>query len=149
MENQFFAIPTIKGHGINGSTGPADFPMPTVATQDIGVKAAEFLDQLQFTGHQAFDFTGPAEYTLTQVTNALGKAIGKPDLAYVQFSYEDAKKAILGTGMKPDFVDLMMEMYRAGNEGKLHPTQTITAEHRGKTTIDDFAKIFAAVYANS
>src|SRR5258708_32890460 len=39
MENQFFSITTIKGHGINGTTGPADIPMPTVAPQDLCVCA--------------------------------------------------------------------------------------------------------------
>lgn len=146
MENQFFSIPVIQGMGVNGSATPGNFPLPTVATRDIGAKAAEFLDQLNFKGHEAFDFTGPKEYSLTEVTAALGKAIGKPDLKYVQFSLEDAHKGILGSGMKPKMADLMIEMYKAGGEGKLHPTQELTAGHRGKTTIEEFSEIFAAAY---
>jgi len=146
MENQFWSIPVIKGNGINGSATPGNIPLPTVATKDIGEKAAELLDRLEFKGHQVLDFTGPKEYTLSEVTSALGKAIGKPDLAYVQFPLEDVKKGMLGSGMKPGTVDLMIEMYKAGNEGKLHPTQPLTGEKRGKTPVEEFAKIFAGVY---
>ena len=48
--------------------------------------------------------------------------------------------------MKPGITDLMIEMYKAGIEGKLHPTQPLTPERRGKTTIEEFAQTFAAVY---
>jgi uncharacterized protein YbjT (DUF2867 family) len=147
MENQFWSIPVIKGNGINGSANPGNIPLPTVATKDIGEKAAELLDRLDFKGHEAFDFTGPKEYTMAEVTSVLGKAIGKPDLAYVQFSLEDAKKGMLGSGMKRGTVDLMIEMYKAGGEGKLHPTQPLTADRRGKTPIEEFAKTFAVVYS--
>lgn len=146
MENQFWSIPTIKGHGINGSTSPGDVPMPMVATGDIGEKAAELLDELSFKGQGVYEFTGPKEYTLNEVTTVLGRAIGKPDLKYVQFSYADAEKAMLGGGMKPKTVSMMMEMYKAGNEGKLRPLAPFTPDRRGKTTIEEFAKVFAQVY---
>ena len=149
MENEYWSLPLIKGKGINGSASPADFPLPRVATQDIGEKAAELLDRLAFQGQGFLDFTGPKEYSMKEMTAALGKAIGKPDLPYVQFSLEDAKKGMLASGMKPGIVDLMIEMYKAGGEGKLHPNQTLTAEHRGKTTAEEFAEDFAAVYNQS
>ncbi len=146
MENQFWSIPVIKGMGFNGSATPGNFPLPIVATRDIGEKASELLDQLGFQGHLVLDFTGPREYTLVEFTAALGKAIGKPDLKYVQFSLEDARKGMVESGMKPRMADRMVEMYKAGNEGKLRPTQELTANHRGKTPIEEFAKVFAAVY---
>ena len=86
---------------------------------------------------------------MKEMTAALGKALGKSDLAYVQFSLEDARQGMLGNGMKPKFVELFIEMYKAGGEGKLHPNQNLTAEHRGKTTAEDFAEDVAAVYNQS
>ena len=148
MENQFFSIPAIRSMGVNGSASVGDYALPIVATKDIGAKAAEFLEK-GFQGHKVFEFTGPREYNLIEVTAALGKVIGKPDLKYVQFSYEDVKKGMLGSGMKPKMVDLMLEMYRAGNEGKIRPTQEFTPEHRGRTTLEEFARDFAAVYNQS
>ncbi len=147
LENEFHSIPVIKGHGINGSPMPGNVPLARVATKDIGEKAAEILDRLDFKGHEVFEFTGPGEYSQAELTAALGRAIGKPDLKYVQFPYEDAQKAMLGNGMKPQMADLMVEMYKAGNEGKIRPTQELTAEHRGKTTIEEFAQVFAGAYS--
>ena len=146
MENHFWSIPVIKSMGLNGSAGPGDYPLPTVATKDIAAKAAELLDKADFKHQDVFEFSGPREYTNSEVTAAIGKAIGKPDLKYVQFPLEDVKKGMLQNGMPPKTVDLMVEMYKAGNEGKIHPTQEFTADHRGKTTIEEFAKDFAAVY---
>jgi uncharacterized protein YbjT (DUF2867 family) len=149
MENSYFGIPVIKAYGINGAAFPGDYPMPTVATKDIARKIVEFLDSLSFTGHQVFDFTGPKEYSMVEVTKALGAAIGKPDLKYTQTPLDDIKKGMLGMGMKPEMVDLMIEMYSAGMAGKIHATQEFTADHRGKTTIEEFAKTFASVFAQA
>ena len=77
---------------------------------------------------------------------ALGKAIGKPDLKYVQFPYADAERAMVGTGMKPNFAALIVEMDRALNEGRIEPTQPLAAENVGKTTIEEFARVFARAY---
>ena len=146
MENHFWSIPVIKSMGLSGSAAPGDYPLPTVATKDIAAKAAELLDKAAFKHQEVFEFSGPREYTNNEVTAAIGKAIGKPDLKYVQFSYDDVKKGMLQNGMPPKSVEMMLEMYKAGNEGKIHPTQEFTAEHRGKTTIEEFAKDFTAVY---
>ncbi|HVM32010.1 MAG TPA: NAD(P)H-binding protein [bacterium] len=146
MENNFYAIPVIKAHGVFGAAAPADYPIPTVATRDIAAKVVEFLDSLSFRGQHFFDFTGPREYTQTEVVKALGAAIGKPDLPYVQTPLDQIQAGMLGMGMKPKTVELMIEMYGAGNAGKLHPNQELTAEHRGKTTIEAFAPVFAAVF---
>ncbi|MGH8592768.1 MAG: hypothetical protein ACREX9_20820 [Gammaproteobacteria bacterium] len=35
---------------------------------------------------------GPRDYTHREATSILGAAIGKPDLVYVEFSYEDFRK---------------------------------------------------------
>ncbi len=143
MENQFWSIPTIKQHEINGSPMRGDLPLLMVATRDIGQKAADLLDRLEFSGHSVVEFSGPRPYTLNEATTLLGKAIGKPDLKYVQFSYEDAKKAMLGMGMKPGMAQLMVEMDQAFNEGRLVSEGKLLL---GKTTFEEFAAIFAKAY---
>jgi uncharacterized protein YbjT (DUF2867 family) len=149
MENLFWSIPVIKGMGVHGTPLRADLKIPMVATRDIGMKAAEFLDHSAFSGASAFEFAGPHDLTLVQATRILGQAIGIPELPHVQFPYEDAKKGMVGSGMKPHMADLMIEMNQAFNEGRLEPTQELTAEHRGKTTIEEFAKVFAGAFRQS
>ena len=104
------------------------------------------MDKLDFKGVSEFEFVGPDEVTLEKFTSVLGKAIGMEDLRYVQFSYEEAKRAMLSSGMKPSTVDLLIEMDRSYNEGKILPTQEINKDHQGSTTIEQFAQVFAAAY---
>jgi len=149
MENIFWSIPVIKGMGVNGGAIRPDLPIPMVATHDIGVKAAELLDALNFTGNTVFEFGGPKAHTMKEVTAILGKAIGKPDLAYVQFPYDDAKKGMMGSGMNERLADLMVEMNKGLNEGLVEATQSLTGEHQGHLPLEEFAKFVAGAYSQS
>jgi len=142
MENHFFAIPTIKSMGINGSPLKPDVALGQIATKDIAQKAAELLDRADFRGSSIVELAGPKDLTMTQVTPVLGRAIGKPDLAYVQFPYADAEKALSGM-MPAASAALMVEMYRGMNEGLVVPE---TPPQRTKTSIEDFASVFAAAF---
>jgi len=146
MENLLWSIPTIQSLGINGSPLRADLPIPMVTTRDIGGKAGEFLTDLRFHGQTAFEFFGPRPVTMQEATAVLGKAIGKPDFKYVQFSYEDAEKAMVAGGLKPDVARLLIEMDRGLNDGLIRPTQPMTEDHLGKTGIEDFAEEFASAF---
>jgi uncharacterized protein YbjT (DUF2867 family) len=145
-ENHLYGIATIKALGVFGTPLAANLPFPQVATQDIGVCAAEFLDRLDFKGSVVHEFGGPKDLTMAEVAAALGREIGKPDLAYVQFPYSDAEQAMIGMGMKPGIVRLMIEMYRGMNEGLVAMGKPLSGAHRGRTSIEDFAKTFAAAF---
>lgn len=145
-ENHLFGIGTIKALGIYGTPLATDVPLPQVATQDIGLRAAEFLDRLDFKGSIIDEFGGPKDLTMAEATVALGRAIGKPDLAYVQFPYADAEKALLGVGMKPGIVRLMIEMYRGMNERRVAMEKPLSPAQRGRTSIEEFGNTFAAAF---
>ncbi len=144
MENHFWSIPTIKTANINGSPIESDVAFSQVATADIARHAAARLDALAFKGRVVVEFGGPRELTLVEATKILGRAIGKPDLKYVEFPYEEAEKAITGSGMKPEMAKLMVDMYRGLNEGRMKPESPIL--DRGAITIEDFAGGFAQAY---
>lgn len=146
MENHLYGIGTIKALGIYGTPIAASVALPQVATQDIGLRAAELLDRSDFAGVSVHEFGGPKDLTMTEAAAALGRAIGKPDLAYVQFPYADAEKAMLGMGMKPDIVRLMLGMYRGMNEGRVAMEKPLPASQRGKITIEDFGNTFGAAF---
>ncbi|HKB15709.1 MAG TPA: hypothetical protein VKF62_06575, partial [Planctomycetota bacterium] len=146
MENFLWSIPAIREHGVNGSALRGDLRLPMVSTKDIGEKAADLLDHLDFRGRTLLEFGGPRLLTFHEATAALGKAIGKPDLKYVQFPYADAERTMIGLGIKPSFAGLISEMDRSLNEGRIEPTQPFSAENRGKTTIEEFARVFARAY---
>jgi uncharacterized protein YbjT (DUF2867 family) len=146
MENLLGYIQSIKSSEIINSALKADLPMPMVATRDIALKIAEFFDALKFTGSSVFEFVGPRDITMAEATKVIGKAIGKSDLKYMQLPYQQAEEEMIASGMKHHIAKLMVEMQRAFNEGKIIHTQQLTAKHRGKTTIEEFAKIFSQIY---
>jgi uncharacterized protein YbjT (DUF2867 family) len=144
MENHYWSIPTIKTANINGSPLHVDLKFSQVATADIGRKAAELLDKADWKGRVVIEFGGPRELTMTEATAVLGKAVGKPGLKYVEFPYEEAEKAMAGSGMKPGTAALMVDMYRGFNEGLVAPETPI--QERGAITLEDFARGFAAAF---
>lgn len=146
MENFFWSIPILLQTGTLKSPLNPELSLPIVSTVDIGNKAADFLNQLNFKGQTIFEFVGPRALTLLEITKIIGREIGKPDLKYSQPSYEEIKKGMLTSGMPSALVDLMLEMYRAFNANKCQPTQPITDEHKGKITFEQFAKVFAGAY---
>jgi uncharacterized protein YbjT (DUF2867 family) len=147
MENLLSNIPLIKTMGIIGSVSPGDAPMTMIASKDIGNYAAKRLLALDFSGKNFQDLLGPREITMNEVAAALGKAIGKPDLPYVTFSYEDAKQGMLAGGLKEDMVDLYLELYKGFGSGIVKPARPRDKESTTPTTIEEFSKTFAAAYS--
>jgi uncharacterized protein YbjT (DUF2867 family) len=147
MENFYWSIPVIIHTGVFKTLLRPDLTLPIVSTEDIGIKAAEFLDSLNFKEHTVFDFVGPRPLNLIEVCQAIGSAIGKTNLEYVQQSYEEAKNEMLSSGMKTSMADLLLEMYKSFNDERLLPSfEELTSEHKGKITIEEFARHFAHLY---
>jgi uncharacterized protein YbjT (DUF2867 family) len=142
-------LPRIKTAGNIASSLKADLPIPMIATKDIAHKIAEFLNALTFTGTSIFEMIGPRAITMTEATNVIGKSIGKPDLKYVKLTYQKAEEELIALGLKHQISKLIVEMHKAFNDGKIKPTQALTEEHKGKTTFEEFAKIFSQLYRSA
>jgi uncharacterized protein YbjT (DUF2867 family) len=149
MENQYMSIDPIKHMGANVGTLKADLPVPLIATRDIAEAAARLLGDLNFTGTAAKELLGPRDYTMNEVTRILGEAIGKPDLKYMQISYDEARKAMLEAGLSPSAADGVIEIDRAMNEGRLRPVEARSPQNTTPTTLEEFAASFAAAYRGS
>jgi uncharacterized protein YbjT (DUF2867 family) len=150
MEDLLDAIPLIKSAGINGSAVRADVALGMIATRDIAAVAAEYLMAPTFEGYMVRDLLGPRDYTYREATAVLGAAIGKPDLAYVEFSYEDFRQELLGAGFSASAADAYVEMYTAINAGRLQSTVSRNALNTTPTTLEEFAcDVFAPAYQAS
>ncbi len=146
MENFLSNIPMIREMGILGSPAKPDMPFAIVATKDIGTYGAHRLERLDFQGKPWADLLGPKDYTHVEVAKILGAAIGKPDLQYVQFSYDDAKKGMIESGLSIEMADLYIEMYRAMNNGLIQFPKR-APENTTPTTLEEFAaEVFAPAY---
>lgn len=145
MENHLWGVGMIKGMGVYGSAIKADQPIPMVASRDIAARAAHSLVE-RTPGKNVRYVLGPRDLTMAEATRILGAAIGKPDLPYVQFPYADAEKGMLGMGLSPDMAKSYVEMSRGFNEGRVVPTERRSKDNSTPTTLEEFAKTFAAAY---
>ena len=147
MENIFMQIDVIKNMGITGSPLAPDVSQPVVATKDIATVATQRLSDLTFKGHSIEYILGQRDLSYTDITRVIGKAIGKQDLNYAQFPYEDAHKAMVDMGMTDNVAGLLVDLARAINDGSILSHYARTAENTSETSIEEFAQEFAAAYA--
>lgn len=148
MENQFGSIGMIKGMGINGSPLRGDLAFPQIATRDISGYAAGRMLKKDWKGREIAYLLGAKDLAMNETTAALGKAIGKPDLKYVQFSYEDALKGMMGAGFSKSVAESFVEMNKGFNE-KIIPIPPRTPANTTPTTIEQFAQDFAQAFKAS
>lgn len=148
MENHLGSIGLIRAAGINGSPLRPDVAMPTVATKDIADVAARELAHGSFTGFNHAYVLGPRDLTMVEVTSILGASIGKPDLAYVPFTFEDTKRALVGAGFSPSVADAFNDMYLGINEGRVAPSAPRSAASTTPTSLEQWSEeVFAKAFA--
>ncbi len=150
MENTLTSIGMIKTMGMNGSAIRADLRFPMIYTRDIGEVAARRLLALDFQGSSFHELHGQRDVTMPEVTTALGKAIGKPDLRYSVLSYEEAKRGMMQMGLSEELAGLFVEMSQGFNDGLIRPLQQRSATTTTPTSIETFAEqVFAPAYRAS
>lgn len=147
MENVMSQTDIIKNMGILGSPLRGDLAFPIVATKDIAEVATRHLMNLDFNGFSIEYVLGPRNYTYNEIASIIGKAIGKPDLKYVQFSYEDTENAMRKMGSFSDNVlRLFTGMVESFNNGSALSDYKRTEQNSTPTTFEEFAQNFASVY---
>lgn len=145
MENLLANISLIKNMHINGSSISAEKHFPLVATTDIAKVAAEKLNDLSWRGKAVLPLLGPKDYSMTEVTRILGKAVNEPELPYVQFPYEQAKQAMMQWGISESVAQAFAEMTEGINLGYFNMEKRDSSSTT-QTTIEEFAETFAHVY---
>jgi uncharacterized protein YbjT (DUF2867 family) len=146
IDNTLLNIPLIKEMGINGTTADADHQIPMVATKDIAFIAAKHLANQDFKGKSVQPILGDRNYTFKELTSIIGRAIGKPDLQYVQFPIEQAKQAMISQGISADIANDITAMETSLKNGIMNYEQR-TIENSSPTSAETFAKeVFAPLY---
>lgn len=148
--NFYGNIGMIKGMNILGSNiSKADDKIIMVDTKDIAEVAAEELQNLNFSGH-SIRYIASDERTPAEVAKALGGAIGKPELPYVEFSDEDTLNGLKGAGLPEEVAKNYAEMGHAMRTGIMGQDYWKNRpEQLGKTKLEDFAQQFAGAYSAS
>ncbi|HEY7862324.1 MAG TPA: NAD(P)H-binding protein [Thermoanaerobaculia bacterium] len=137
MENHLMSIGLIQATGMNGGAIRGDLPFSEVATRDIAAFAAAALADSSRKSEVRY-LLGPRDWTLEEASKVLGAAIGKPELAYIAFPYEQVKAALMQTGLSGEIASTYVEMGQAFNEGRIRAERT--PEATTPTPLEEFAK---------
>ena len=121
MENFLTCIPLIQSRNIIGMPIRKDLRIPMIDTRDIAEVAVQLLLRLDFSGKSNRELLGAADISMEEATQIIGRAIGKSDLSYVQFTYELAEQAMRSMGISQAVARMINEMNRAFNEKRVHP----------------------------
>jgi uncharacterized protein YbjT (DUF2867 family) len=147
MENNLAAIGMIHGMGIFGNALLPHLKLPMIATRDVGDYAAQRLLHQDFSGKQTRELLGERDLSMTEATAVIARGIGKPDLRYEQFPYEQVQQVLTQMGVPPKGAALYIEMYKAINAGVLVPEEPRSPRNSSSTSFETFVRdVFAAEY---
>lgn len=142
MENVLFGLGLIKNDGIYGSPLLPQQKFAQVATDDIATRAADLLLDLTHQGRRVVELLGPEDLSPEQMADRISALMGKK-IPYVQFPYEAAERAMIGSGMSASASRAMIGLYRALNEKELVPEFGRTQAATTKTSFDTFLQTIA------
>jgi uncharacterized protein YbjT (DUF2867 family) len=147
MENNLAAIGMIQGMGMVGNALLPDLKLPMIATRDIGDYAAQRLLGLDFSGKQTRELLGERDLSMAEVTGVIARGIGKPELRYEQFPYDQVQQVLTQMGIPPKTAALYIELYKAINAGVVAPQEPRSPENTTPTSFEQFVRdVFAAAY---
>jgi len=139
MENFLNDIGTIVSHGTAYSpTVGNPYPVPLIATADIGSKAAAWLTN-DWQGQRIVGAHGPKSITAAHAYEILGKAIGTPIKA-VAVTVEQARGSMLGMGLPEFRVTMLCDMFNAFISGRAFQAEPRTPDTTTPTTLQEWAE---------
>jgi uncharacterized protein YbjT (DUF2867 family) len=147
MENTLGQVGAIRMAG--SAVGPVSphLKLPMIATRDIGAAAADALVRLAFQGKQTQELHGQRDLDYTEAASIIGKAIGKPDLGYIQAPDNQVRTAMLQIGMSDNLAGLILEMAAALNSGHMRALESRSTTNTTPTKFETFvAEAFVPAY---
>jgi uncharacterized protein YbjT (DUF2867 family) len=147
MENTLAQAGAIRMMGSAAGPVRPDLKLPMIATCDIGNAAAAALLRLDFHGKQTQELHGQRDLDYTEAATIIGKAIGKPDVKYVQAPNDQIRAAMVHMGMSDNMAGLILEMAGALNAGKMVALEPRSARNTTETKFENFvAESFVPAY---
>lgn len=142
--NLFSAIHNIKSQGAIISNYGGDVKEPWVSPKDIAAVVAEEVDK-PFEG-KTIRYVASDEVSPNEIAQALGEAIGKPDLKWRVIPGEQLLNSWLSIGFNEQVARGFVELQESQGNGKLYEDYHQHKPALGKVKLKDFAKDFAEAY---
>ena len=147
--NLLAQIGMIRQMGIMGGNYGEGATMVLVHPADIAEVAAEELLGLSFKG-KSIRYIASDEKTTNEIAAILGKAIGKPELPWVNFKDEETLGGMLQAGVPEEIAKNYTEMGAAMRNGEMDSEYKVNRPAVfGKTKFEAFASVFASAYSQS
>jgi uncharacterized protein YbjT (DUF2867 family) len=146
MENTLGQANAIRQMGAVTTPLRADLKLGMIATRDIATAAVDALLH-PANGKQTRELLGQRDLTYSEVTAAIGQAIGKPELKYVQAPDDQFQHVLVQMGMSEQFAKLLLEMIGALNSGHMRALESRSTQNTTPTSYENFvAEYFVPAY---
>lgn len=109
-----------------------------VATRDIGMTAAQWLTDRDWSGQEGVGVHGPEDLSLNQSAEVIAKAIAKP-VRFQPVSPENYYKSVLQSGCSPAFAQSLLNMFAEVAEG-IYDAEPRTPGTTTPTTLRQWAE---------
>ncbi|MFY1683474.1 NAD(P)H-binding protein [Micromonospora sp. WMMD730] len=115
-ENLLEEVDAIRADGVFTDTVTANRPAPMVAVADIAAAAAALLLDRSWTGVGTVPVLGPHDLSPDDLARIMTEELGRP-VRYRRQSLDELRSTMLGYGLNEAFVEAMVDMKRAKDEG--------------------------------
>ena len=93
------------------------------------------------------ELLGERDLSMTEATAVIARGIGKPDLRYEQFPYDQVQQALTQMGLSPRKAAVYIEMFEAINAGLLAALELRSPQNSTSTSFEKFVQdVFAPAY---
>ncbi|MFI5643392.1 NAD(P)H-binding protein [Kitasatospora sp. NPDC051705] len=115
-ENLLEEADSIRAEGVFTDTLAADRPVPLVAVADIAATAAGLLLDRSWSGVGSVPVLGPQDLSPDDLARIMTEELGRP-VRYRRQPLGELRSDLLGYGLDGAFVEALVEMKRAKDEG--------------------------------
>jgi len=140
-------LPVIKNAGVITSNYGGNDVVSWVSPIDIAAAIAEEITAP--ATHRKVRYVASEELSCNEVASILGEAIGKPELKWTTISNEQMLENVLAFGMPKQIAAAYVEMNASMHSGELFEDYYKNRPILGKVKLKDFAKEFAAAFAQN
>jgi uncharacterized protein YbjT (DUF2867 family) len=144
--NYYSFVGMIKGAGFMGANCAGNYRVALVHPRDIAVAAAEELTNPAAPAGRTIRYVASCEHTQDEVAQALGAAIGQPDLRWMAFTDEQMRDNLLQNGLPASTAADIVDIYASMSSGALAEDYAQHKSALGKVKLKDFAKEFAVAF---
>lgn len=142
--NLLRSVQSVKDKAVIISNYGGDQKEPWVSPMDIATAIAEEMESP--FGGRTVRYIASDEISPNEIAEALGNAIGKPELKWQSITDEQMLDGMMSTGMNAQAAKGLVEMQAAQGDGTLYEDYNQNKPILGKVKLADFAKEFALAY---